>query len=343
MKIKFLLFLLLIFSLSPVFPQSASPEYSFLFYNVENLFDLEDDPFTSDEDFTPHGDRHWRYTLLNQKLLNLSKVILSAGGWNPPPLVGLCEVENRKVLEKLVNNTPLKNVPYRIIHKESPDDRGIDVGLLYNEKLFHPLNYTYYPLRIAQDSVMKTREILYVAGILGGKDTLHLFINHWPSRYSGLLETREYRIVAGKTLRKLVNHLIQNRKHPKIVIAGDFNDQPSDESILVYLNAKPVLEDMEPEEIYNLSFNWVEGNVGTLKYQSQWYVFDQIMVSGSLLNASSGLKIQSEYASIVNLPFLMEEDSKYGGMKPYRTYTGFKYNGGFSDHLPVLLHLSEAD
>ena len=343
MKINFLLFFIFTIYLSPVFSQPLTEEYSFMFYNVENLFDSEDDPSVSDDEFTPQGARHWRNSMLSQKLLNLSKVILNAAGWIPPQLIGLCEVENRKVLEMLINDTPLNGYRYKVIHKESPDDRGIDVAFLYNEAEFYPLGYTFYPLKVNRDSVLETREILYVKGIPYGKDTLHIFINHWPSRYSGLLETREYRMIAAQTLRALVDDLYRVHLNPKVLIAGDFNDQPEDESITFYLNAKAVSADLQSKEIYNLSANWKETNLGTLKYRSQWYVFDQIIVSGSLLNASTGLKVQPKNASIVQLPFLLEKDKKFGGMKLFRSYTGYRYNGGFSDHLPVLLKFTEVD
>lgn len=319
--------------------QNSYGSYSVLFYNVENLFDLEDDPETSDEEFTPGGDRHWTYNRLTKKLLGISKVILGSAGWEPPQMIGLCEVENRRVLENLVSGTPLNKFPYKIIHKESPDHRGIDVAFIYNQDVFYPLFYRYFPLKSADGSELATREILYISGVVNETDTLHFFVNHWPSRYGGLLETQPLRNLAAKTLRFHFNQLCEKYRNPKVIIMGDFNDQPADESISVYLGAAGYSDTIEPDNIVNLSAQWVNDTKGTLKYRSQWSVFDQIMVSGALLNADQGLFATPEMAQIVDLPFLLQKDERFGGMKTNRTYVGYSYNGGFSDHLPVLIQL----
>lgn len=335
-----LIFLLLFFSLSS-FPQKNTEQISILFYNVENLFDTKNDPHTEDDEFTPEGDRHWTYKRFNQKLLNISKVILSASGWNVPAIIALCEIENRYVLDKLLTSTPLKSYSYKIIHKESPDHRGTDVAFIYSPQQFYPIEYKHYPIKDKNNLIMKSREILYVSGILNKADTVHFFVNHWPSRYGGLLETRGIRNTAATLLREKVDDLFETYNSPKIIILGDFNDQPTDESLKVYLYAKEVSKKVAHTDLYNLSFNWKNKFNGTLKYHAQWDVFDQIIVSGSLLNASSGLVTKLENANILNYPFLFEKDEKYGGMKPKRTYYGFSYLGGFSDHLPVLLKLEK--
>ena len=324
-----------------LFAQDQKDDFSVLFYNVENLFDPQDNHGTSDEEFTPAGERHWTYKRLNRKMLNISKVILSSAGWYPPGMIGLCEVENRLVLQKLLTDTPLKKYPYKIIHKESPDDRGIDLAFLYNEDIFYPLFYNYIPLRNEKDSVIKTREILYVSGVLDQTDTLHFFINHWPSRYGGLLETQYLRNLAAKTLRSNYEELQRKYNSPKVIIIGDFNDQPMDESIFKYLKTLAMRSDFSEQDIVNLATSWVDEEAGTIKYQTQWSVFDQIMVSGSLLKAKSGIATNESLTKIVKLPFLLEKDERYGGIKPKRTYYGFKYTGGFSDHLPVLLRLKK--
>ncbi len=336
--------IILLFSFSI---QSSSQEntdhISILFYNVENLFDTKNNPETEDDEYTPDGDRHWTYKRLHNKLLNTSKVILSADGWNIPTVVALCEIENRDVLDMLITDTPLKSQPYKIIHKESPDHRGIDVAFLYNAEQFLPINYKYYPLKNSDGSIKRTREILYVSGVLNGADTIHFFVNHWPSRYSGLLETKQLRASAAKLLHQKTDDLFEQLHSPKIIILGDFNDSPTDESLSEILNAKKVNNEVIESELYNLSLDWVKANYGTLKYQSQWSVFDQIIVSGTLLNTASGFIVKPENATIINYPFLFEKDEKYGGLKPKRTYYGFSYLGGFSDHLPVLLKLEKID
>jgi len=340
-----------IFSLISVFliisfystSQTKPEELSILFYNVENLFDTKDDPLTEDDEFTPEGSRHWTYQRLNKKILDLSKVILSSSGWQMPGLIALCEIETRKVLDQFVAFTPLKSHSYKIIHKESPDHRGIDVAILYNPDNFYPLSYEYFPLRNKNNSIKRTREILYVSGILNKIDTIHFFVNHWPSRYGGLLETKPDRKLAANLLRQKSEKLFENFNAPKIVILGDFNDQPSDESLMITLKAKKISGEISDKELYNLSFDWMKNRLGTLKYQSQWSVYDQIIVSGALLNSTSGFIAKPENALIINQPFLLEEDEKYGGQKPKRTYYGYRYQGGFSDHLPVLLKLERVN
>ena len=314
-----------------------------MFYNVENLFDTSDDPLTTDEEFTPNGDRHWTFRKLNTKLLNISKVILSSNGWNHPAIVALCEIENREVLEMLTKKTPLKSVAYKIIHKESPDHRGIDVAILYDANRFYPLSYKHFPLQSKKGVIEKTREIMYVSGIVNGLDTLHFFVNHWPSRYSGLLETKANRNAAAMLLRQKVEELYKVCNSPKIVIVGDFNDHPEDESMVKFLKANKVGVKLLDTELYNLSYNWGNEKQSTLKYKSQWSVFDQVVVSGTLLNSTDGMITKPENATIVRFPFLLEKDEKYGGVKPKRTFYGYTYKGGFSDHLPILLKLEKVD
>lgn len=341
MENKFYLLLFIFFSfIGNSSSQQNQGESSILFYNVENLFDTKDNPKTDDENFTPDGEMHWTNARFNEKLLKISKVILSSSGWNVPDLIVLGEIENRYVLERLAEQPLLKPYSYKIIHKESPDHRGIDVGFLYNSENFFPLEYNYIPL-VVNNKTLDSREILYVAGILNGTDTIHIFGNHWPSRFSGLLETKWMRKEAALLLRSKIDELNEKYISPKIVVVGDFNDGPEDESILRYLKAEKIEEPIINKKLYNLFYGLKQIETGTLKYQSQWFVFDQIIVSGSLLKAKSGYYTKEENARIISLPFLIEDDLKFGGKKPFRTYYGFSYNGGFSDHLPVILQLNK--
>jgi endonuclease/exonuclease/phosphatase family metal-dependent hydrolase len=319
--------------------QEKSGVETVMFYNVENLFDIQDNPLTADDEFTPGGTRRWNYSRFNAKLQNISKVILGASGWQTPFAIGLCEIENRYVLEKLTESTPLKHYSYSIIHKESPDNRGIDVAMLYRTERFNPLSYLYYSLKTSGDSVMQTREILHVEGILDGTDTLHFFFNHWPSRFSGLLETHSFRKKAAMYLKQKIDSVMKINPMAKIIAMGDFNDQPDNESMQTTLEALFPTDTVIPERIYNLSAQWQKSARGTLKFQAQWSVFDQIIVSSGLLSAKKGYSTRPENARICELPFLFEKDIQYGGKKLNRTYVGFKYHGGFSDHLPVLIEL----
>ncbi|WP_346861697.1 endonuclease/exonuclease/phosphatase family protein [uncultured Draconibacterium sp.] len=332
-------FIILLFLFLNTRAQKNDLEYSVLFYNVENLFDVENDSLTNDDEFTFEGERHWNYKKLSNKLQNTAKAIVGSSGWELPVLIGLCEIENRYVLEKLVNETSLTPADYKIIHKESPDSRGIDVALLYQSDLFYPLKYEYYPFVQNNNKILNTREILYVEGVVDGIDTLHVFVNHWPSRYSGVMETRDLRNEAAQLLRSKIDLLLNENINSKVIILGDFNDQPNDESIRKYLNSEFLDNKVLNTQLYNLSGEWIGNNTGTLKYQSQWFIFDQIIVSGALLTSATGLYTETSWAEICNLPFLLETDASNGGLKPKRTYNGYKYNGGFSDHLPVKLKL----
>jgi endonuclease/exonuclease/phosphatase family metal-dependent hydrolase len=333
----FLLFILLYFE-----PQAQKNNgFSVVFYNAENLFDWKNDPIKSDDEFTPEGDRHWTSNRFYTRINNTAKVLISANEWDKPAIIGLCEIENREVIERLAGETPLKRFSYKIIHKESPDPRGIDVAMLYNPDVFYPINYDYIPLRNDDGSVRQTREILYASGVLEKTDTVHIFINHWPSRYSGLLKTRPLRNRAATLLRQQVDSIFQLNAAAKIIIIGDFNDQPNDKSLQKHLGAKIPGKEIIPKTLYNLSQQWVTKGEGTLKYQSQWFVFDQVIVSSGLLSSGSGIYTKPEWAKVVNFEFLFEADERYGGRKLKRTYIGYRYNGGFSDHLPVKLKLEK--
>ncbi len=334
----FLVNLILCISLQYVFSQEGKAVASIMFYNVENLFDTEDDPLTNDQEFLPNGERRWNAYRFNAKLNNLAKVIVNTGNWEPPAVIGLCEIENRYVLERLVAQPALKTWKYKIIHKNSPDDRGIDVAAIFRDDIFYPLGYNYFSPVPEGSEIPNTREILYVYGILAGTDTVHLFFNHWPSRYGGLMETRERRRQAANRLYSEVVKLQSKYYNPLIIITGDFNDQPDDDSMVK--NLKALLNPgKESKKLYNLSYIWQKQGRGTLKHQSMWNVFDQIIVSGSVLNAEKRLFAASSDASIVEAPFLFQKDERYNGRKLFRTYDGFRYQGGYSDHLPVMLML----
>ena len=321
--------------------QNSEKLFSIFFYNVENYFHIEDDPNKEDDEFLPRGSRRWNSYRFNKKTQQISKVVLNTGGWEPPEIITLCEIENRRVLEKLIETTPLKSFGYKIIHKESPDMRGIDVALLYRSTSFNPTFYKHYPLQMDQDSIKRTREILHVSGVVAGSnDTIHIFVNHWPSRYSGLLESEPVRVLAAETLASKIEELKLENSNPKIIVIGDFNDQPTDKSLSISLNARKAgNSEIKSGDLYNLSYSWINEEIKTQKFQSQWSVFDQIIVSGELLKSKDGIRCSVDDAKVLKLPFLLETDERYGGLKPKRTYIGYKYNGGFSDHLPILLQL----
>jgi len=350
-NIKFLLtliVLILLFSCSGkkiinesnINPDTGNPDKNnirIMFYNVENLFDTYDDSLKNDEEFVPWGDKHWTANKLENKIIGIYKVIMAVGDWEPPVIVGLCEIENLFTLENLINNTPLAKLGYRIIHVESPDHRGIDVALLYRKGLFSPKYYK--AINVSLKSGRNTRDILYVKGMLEN-ELVHLFINHWPSRYGGQTQSEKNRIAAAQSLKQFVDSLFEVYDKPNIIISGDFNDEPENISLLNVLDSKTELVNIEPEELYNLSAQYLKyPGVGTYKYQGRWQIFDQYIVSGNLLVNKSGLVTSNSGNKIFSNDLILEKDRSYQGKKPFRTYLGPVYHGGISDHLPVYLDL----
>ena len=310
----------------------------FVFYNVENLFDIYDDSLTIDEEFTPEASKGWTANRYHDKLDRIAKTLTAAGEWNFPAFVGLCEVENRSVLQDLVEHRLLSAAGYGIIHRESPDSRGIDVALLYNPNIFSVLDSHWIPIIFDVDPEMQTREILYVKGIVFEKDTLHIFINHWPSRWGGVEGSQPKRLTVAKKLREYTDSLFLFCRNPNILIAGDLNDNPVDSSVHRILGAEKQF-DGSRNILVNLMFPVYEKqNEGSLKYKSDWEVYDQLIVSSALLDTIA-LHVQDNRAYIFSAPFLLTDDEKYLGKKPFRTYAGPSYLGGFSDHLPVYLDL----
>jgi len=320
--------------------QNSKPsDFKVLFYNLENLFDTYDDTSKWDEQFLPDGDKHWTDWKYQTKLKNLSKVITAAGSWQTAAIIGVCEIENAFVLEELTTKSPLKKLDYKFIHKESPDRRGIDVALFYQEDQFTPLYYNHIQIDFPFAPQSKTRDILYVKGITKHNDTLHVFVNHWPSRWGGQMKTEAKRIFVAQTLRKQVDSLFKYSVNPNIIIMGDFNDTPTDKSVVEYLKAYPPIKKPKANTIYDLMYPLSLTKEGTHPYHGHWAVLDHMIVSSALLNKKSSIYTNLDSAYPFKADFLLEEDTKYGGTKTNRSYIGFKYHGGYSDHLPVILDL----
>jgi hypothetical protein len=332
---KLILISLLILTLTAVDVKCQPRYFRIMFYNVENLFDTKDDSLTNDNEFLPEGDRHWNNMKFYKKLNNIYKVIVGVGEWEPPALVALCEIENRFVLNQLVYETPLKKFDYKVVHFDSPDLRGIDVGLLYRNGLFKKDTVFVIPINFPDNPDSRTRDILYVKGSFDDRDTIHFFINHWPSRYGGYMQTVDKRNYAASVLKHESDSILKVNQYAKIIIMGDLNDGPFEASLLTFLQAKTDTNDMMTDQLVNLSS--FDKKEGTLKYQGSWDMFDQVIVSGAMLMPGAGYKVFGKKSYIFKPDFLLEDDDKYLGEKPFRTYSGFEYIGGFSDHLPVYL------
>ena len=305
-------------------------ELGVMFYNVENLFDTENDSLKLDDEFTPFGDKHWTHAKYIAKLKNISRVILEAGGWNPPFVIGLCEVENKKVLSDLVWKTGLNHLNYHIIHHESPDERGIDAALLYRKNIFIPLESIAITVNLGED-MRPTRDILYVFGYVKDTIPLHVFVAHFPSRYGGVQNTKPLRYKTAQILNDTIKSIIAHEPDAHIIAMGDFNDEPEDESMQFLANSGQVVN-------VSTSAQTISNSMGTLKFQYEWNTFDQFLISKNLMDTTRTFFAETPM-KILDFPFLLEEDKSFTGLRPFRTYIGYKFNGGFSDHFPIWLQL----
>jgi len=298
--------------------------HDILFYNTENFFDPLNDSLTLDDEFTPGGEKHWTWKRFQQKANHLYKLFMAAGTWDPPGIIGLAEVENDYVLYYLTQETPFAKYNYGYVHYESPDIRGIDVALLYCKDRYRVLTSYNIPVVFPGNSHKKTRDILYVLLYSRDEDTLAVFVNHWPSRKSGYQETEPFRLRAARTLVKSLDTLMINGEYPRTVIMGDFNDEPEDPSVQEITGSVAT-----GGRYVNLMIPSFKKNEGTLYYNHRWWLFDQFMVSRDLVPGKREIRI-------IRLGFLLQEDN---AGRPFRTYTGLRYLGGFSDHLPVLMKI----
>ncbi len=319
--------------------QSCAQEKKYLattiaFYNVENLFDTIDDPNTNDAEFLPGGANRWTPQRYQAKLENMARVIAGIGNEmvkGGPAIIGLSEIENRGVLEDLINTPPLKELGYEIVHYDSPDRRGVDVGLIYKPSVFKVTNSTSNRLYMPGRTDFFSRDQLVVSGELLG-EPISVIVNHWPSRRSG----PEYREEAAKLSRHLSDSLMKAHKNAKIFVMGDLNDDPIDRSVAKVLGAKGKPADVNKGDLFNPMWQLHRDGIGSLAYRDAWNLFDQIIVSEPVLNDSKGWKLHK--AKVYNEKFLLQKDGPYAGY-PFRTFAGGAYAGGYSDHFPVYLFL----
>lgn len=310
----------------------AQDPFRVMFYNVENLFDCQHDSLKNDYEFLPDAPKGWTWARYNDKQAKIAKVIIAAGRENVPDLVGLCEVENDRCLKDLTEHSPLREAGYRYVMTDSPDERGIDVALLYQRGSFKLLGQQSIPIPYQEIERRPTRDILHVMGQVVSGDTLDVFVCHMPSRAGGEEKSEPYRLFTAQILKIAADSVMNVRRHPNVLIMGDFNDYPTNHSIAKVLGAVAPAGEPQTKALYNLMDKRKEG---TYRYRGEWGVLDQLIVSGHLLQGQPGMRTSYEQAQILRFPFLLEEDDKYGGDIPSRTYWGKKYHGGYSDHLPI--------
>jgi predicted extracellular nuclease len=320
MRFPLFLLTLVLLQLSPLQAQ----HYRIAFWNVENLYDTINDPAINDEEFLPGAKNAWTSARYVTKLNNLADVILDMNAGKGPSILGMAEVENRKVLEDLTTKTKLKKQKYGIVHHNSRDKRGIDVALIYKKKDFRVLTSYTVPVAGWADTAYPTRDILLVKGILGKTDTLFVIVNHWPSRRGGEQESGPKRLLAAKTLQRLCDSLKAINAGSRIIALGDFNDEPTDASLKTVVSLQNKMDSIK------------NSGDGTHYYKKEKSVLDQILVSQTL-NGGTTLKCGTAY--IFKQDRLFAEVYKGDGPSPKRTWAGSRYIGGYSDHLPVYIDI----
>lgn len=310
---------------------AAGQEFTVMFYNVENLFDTTDDTTRNDEEFLPEGSRRWTGNRYHKKISALARVIGAAGEWELPVLVGLCEVENEEVVKDLAYSTILSAGNYGVVHRDSPDPRGIDLALLYRRDHFLVTDARSWIPERAADAPFESRNLLYVKLVME-IDTLHVILCHFPSRRGGLLAAEKGREEMAMLVREKTDSILSVSNRASVIVMGDFNAGPKDE-IMVNLTSE--------DHLVNTAVNLASTEMGSYKYQGTWEVIDQILLSPALAAGGGPFQADIKSARILHSPFLLTDDLSYPGKKPHATYAGFLWAGGYSDHLPVLITITQ--
>lgn len=341
---RFSVLLLLFFTLSkPVFSQTEYQIRTVGFYNLENLFDTVDDPDKNDESSPIMGIEENRDEIYQKKLNNMAKVISEMGvkeAKNTPVILGVAEVENRQVLEDLIATDSLKNKQYSIIHYDSPDKRGIDVALLYQQRYFKPTHHETFELRLwdTDGKRIYTRDQLLVSGYLDD-ELIHIIVNHWPSRRGGETASSYKREKAAYLTTQIIEKIKLGDPNPKIIIMGDLNDDPTNKSLKEVLKTKSKKAEVQEGDIYNPTEDMFRRGQNTLAYRDNINFFDQIMFTSPLLTTKKEYSTYKMYkVNVFNPQYLTTQTGKYKGY-PFRSFAGSNFLGGYSDHYPVYMYL----
>ena len=318
-----------------VFGQKQAKAVCIAFYNLENLYDTINDPTINDEEFTPSGGNAWTYDKYQKKLDHMSTVISLIGEdvlKGGPTIIGLSEIENRGVLEDLINTPALKASGYGIAHFDSPDRRGVDVALLYKKKDFTLVNAVAVPMKMPGQPEFKTRDQLVVTGLID-RDTFTIVVNHWPSRGNDV----PYRLAAAAVTKSIVDSLYKVHHDARVLVMGDLNDDPIDESVAVILGAQGKAAKVKAGGLFNPMWQLFKDGIGSLAYKDSWNLFDQIIISEPLIREkNNSWKLYK--ARVFNKPFMIQQEGQFAGY-PFRTFAGGAYAGGYSDHFPTYVIL----
>lgn len=321
--------------------------YKIVFYNLENFFDTVNDPEVLDDEFTPEGPKKWTQDKYDKKLHNMERVFFDIAAINKdyPVVIGVSEVENRNVLEDIVAAPKLAPANYRIVHHDSPEARGVDVAFFYRADVFKLEGEKAIRTIIPSLPNFKTRDILTMWGKIDGEDFLFM-VGHWPSRLGGKEASEYKRIAVGEQMRSIADSVKQIRPDVKVVLMGDFNDDPTDPSITQGLGAKLKVKELQKGDYYAPYASMLKAGYGTLAYGDAWNIFDYVVVTENLVNDTTDkLKIQKApgskfYGNIFKRHYMVQKEGQYKGY-PLRTYVGNNFQGGYSDHFPVYIYIGK--
>jgi hypothetical protein len=306
-------------------------ELTVMFYNTENLFDTVDDTLKDDDEFLPDGSRHWTRSRYWLKINSVSRVIAAAGEWEPPALAGLCEVENDSVVWDIVHSPVLSRAGYSYVHRESPDPRGIDLALLYRHDLLRITDCRSWIPEATGGEPFDSRNLLYAKAVTGN-DTIHIICCHFPSRRGGVLAAEDSRTAMARLVRMKADSIMSEAgRRASVIIMGDFNADSSDPLMNIITDGV---------NLVNTAAIAASPGRGSYRYQGKWETIDQVIVSGAMTEPGGHLYADRHSFRVFDAPFLLTDDPDYPGKKPFATYSGYSWSGGYSDHLPVMITVS---
>ena len=343
MRRKVLVLCFALLSLGSLYAQDKP--YMVAFYNLENLFDIYDDPEIHDNEFTPEGVKQWTEHKYQKKLANMERVLfdMAAVQREYPVVIGVSEIENRTVLEDLISQPKLKGANYRICHYDSPDARGVDVAFLYRADVFKMEGSDNIKLKVEELPNFRTRDLVVMWGTIEG-EPFYFLVSHWPSRLGGKEASQFKRDACAKQIREIKDSLLVQNPATKVIVMGDFNDDATDASLVKTMGAKGKVKELESGDFFNPYYQMLRAGLGTLAYQDAWNLFDNICVTENLVNAEEGklrlIKGKKFYGNIFSRPYMLQQEGQYKGY-PLRTFVTNNFQNGFSDHLPVYIYIGK--
>ncbi|MBQ8774906.1 MAG: endonuclease/exonuclease/phosphatase family protein [Alistipes sp.] len=343
MKRQFLMLCVALFVVASAIAQEKP--YTVVFYNLENLFDIYDDPETHDEEFTPQGAKQWNEIKYQKKLSNMERVLfdIAAIQKDYPIVIGVSEIENRSVLEDLISQPKLKGANYRICHYDSPDARGVDVAFLYRADVFKLEGSENIKLVVEELPDFRTRDLVTMWGTIDG-EPFYFLVSHWPSRLGGKEASQFKRDACAKQIREIKDSLLANNPATKVIVMGDFNDDATDASLVKTMGAKGKVKELTEGDFFNPYNAMLRAGLGTLAYQDAWNLFDNICVTENLVNAKEGelrlIKGKKFYGNIFTRSYMLQQEGQYKGY-PLRTFVTNDFQNGFSDHFPVYIYIGK--